>query len=208
MKTNRLEGLYAITDAVLTPPETLEEKVRAALAGGTRIVQYRDKTDDRLRRHREARLLRELTRDAGAIFIVNDDIELARTVRADGIHLGRDDASIADARASLGPDAIIGVSCYADLDRAFAAEAAGADYVAFGAFFPSSTKPVAMVAPLRLLGEASARLRIPVCAIGGITTENAAAVIATGADMIAVVGGLFGTEDIEAAARNLSTSFH
>ena len=207
MKKKRLNGLYAITDAVLTPPASLEAKVRAALAGGARIVQYRDKTDDRLRRHREARRLRELTRDADALLIVNDDIELTRAVHADGVHLGRDDTSLADARASLGPETIIGVSCYADLDRALRAAAAGADYVAFGAFYPSATKPEASAAPLALLGEARARLHTPVCAIGGITPANAAAVIAAGADMIAVVGGLFGAEDVETAARMLSALF-
>ncbi|HWP94938.1 MAG TPA: thiamine phosphate synthase [Gammaproteobacteria bacterium] len=202
-----LRGLYVITDASLTPGPRLATAVAAALRGGARLVQYRDKTADESRRHTEASTLRSLCRAHGVPFIVNDDVELAAAVGADGVHLGRDDASLPAARARLGPDAIIGASCYDSLARALDAEANGADYVAFGSFFPSPTKPHAIPAPLALLGEARRRLHIPICAIGGIRTDNAAVLLTAGADMLAVVSGVFGADDVEAAAREFAHLF-
>lgn len=182
--------------------------VAAALRGGARVVQYRDKsarTEDRLR---EARRLLEMCRQAGALFLVNDDVELCAAVAADGVHLGEDDAGVADARARLGAQCLIGASCYNDLERARAAADAGADYVAFGSVYPSPTKPLARRADLDLLRRARRELDIPICAIGGITPENAAPVLAAGADMIAVVQGISEAPDPEAAARSLQSLFN
>ncbi len=168
----RLRGLYAITDPVLLPDERLLAGVAAAIRGGARLVQYRDKGRDRDRRLAQARALARLCSESDALLIVNDDPELAAEAGAHGVHLGRDDAPVAEARRLLGESAIIGVSCYADPARAerFAAEA---DYLAFGRFFPSRTKPDALPADPALLGDAR-RLGRPLAAIGGITADNGA----------------------------------
>jgi thiamine-phosphate pyrophosphorylase len=197
-----LTGLYAITDGALTPGMLLMPAVEAAIRGGARLVQYRDKSTDTERRRQEARMLRELCRDHGAGFVVNDDVELALESGADGVHLGRDDAALATARVRLGPRALIGVSCYDSLERAVVAAHAGADYVAFGSFYASDTKPGAVRAPLSLLAEARRRLDIPVCAIGGITPGNGAALLEAGAHMLAVIRGVFAEEDVKAAAKS------
>ena len=202
-----LHGLYVITDAGLIPPERLEERVAAAIRGGARIVQYRDKTTEHERRLAEAARLQALCARAGAALIINDDVELARETGAAGVHIGEDDAALDEARARLGPQAIIGVSCYDDLARARVAQAAGADYVAFGAFFPSPTKPNARTASLDLLVEAKHALGLPVCAIGGIRAEHAPRLIAAGADMLAVITAVFAARDVEAAAREIARAF-
>jgi thiamine-phosphate pyrophosphorylase len=199
-----LRGLYAITDPRLTAGRVLEDRVRAALRGGARLIQYRDKGADTGRRLAEADLLQRLCIAHDASLIVNDDVELAARVGAAGVHLGRTDTGLSRARERLGPRAIIGISCYDRLDLALAAQDAGADYVAFGSFFPSPTKPDAVEAPLSLLERARERLDIPICAIGGITLANAGTVIAAGADMIAVISDLFGAVDVEARAQALS----
>lgn len=196
-------GVYAITDPELLPETRLAQRVAAAIAGGARIVQYRDKTADAPTRLRRARALAELCRDAGAVFIVNDSPELAVEVGAHGVHLGRDDAALSEARAVLGPDGLIGVSCYDRIDLAVRAAAGGADYVAFGSMFPSTTKPGAVAAPLSLVARASGMLEIPVVAIGGINRGNAAEVIRAGAHAVAVVRDLFAGSDPESAARAL-----
>lgn len=196
-------GLYAITDG---PRADLLDAVQAALAGGARIVQYRDKTSDHPRRAAEARQLVELCRNHDVPLIVNDDVELARATGADGVHLGEDDADIAAARAILGVDAIIGISCYDSIERARLAAAAGTSYVAFGAFYPSLTKPDARRANLDLLRMSHA-LGIPRVAIGGITHDNAPALIAAGADLLAVITGVFGASDIHAAAQGYADLF-
>jgi thiamine-phosphate pyrophosphorylase len=141
------------------------------------------------------------------LFIVNDDVTLAKETQADGVHLGREDASLVQARAQLGPKVIIGLSCYNELARVETAQAQGADYVAFGRFFPSRTKPRAVPANLDLLREAKKKLRIPVVAIGGITPENGASLIAAGADALAVIEGVFGQADVRAAATRYSRLF-
>jgi len=195
----KLRGLYAITPADNLLPR-LSTLVNLALDGGTRLVQYRNKDAPMpLKRSQAAELLR-ICHAHDARLIVNDDVWLAIEIGADGVHLGRDDADPAMARQALGPKRLLGVSCYDNLERAIAAEAAGADYVAVGSMFPSPTKPKAVRAPLDIIGEAKRRLKIPVVAIGGIKLENAPAVIAAGADMVAVVSDLFDAMDIKGRA--------
>lgn len=204
---NPLYGLYAITDAALTPGDALIPAVAAALRGGARMVQYRDKGTDTRRRADEAAALAALCARHGALLIVNDDVELAAAVGAAGVHLGRDDPDLHAARARLGRAAIIGVSCYNQLTRAEAAAAAGADYVAFGRFFPSRTKPDALAATPDLLAAARRALDLPLVAIGGITPDNGAQLLAAGADLLAVIHGVFGQPDIETAARRFAALF-
>lgn len=200
-------GLYVLTDPHLTPDAQLVPAVAQAIAGGAVMVQYRDKSEDADRRHWEAQDLVHLCRPLGVPLIINDDVALARAVGAAGVHLGRDDADVAQARAILGPGAIIGVSCYNELDRAVQAQAAGADYVAFGSFFSSSVKPQAVRATPDLLRQARRHLTIPIVAIGGITADNAAPLIAAGADLLAVISDVFGRRDIRAAAARLAALF-
>lgn len=200
-----VRGLYAITPG-LADPALLMGKVEAALRGGACVVQYRNKAaDDRLRREQALQIAR-LCRGAGACFIVNDSIELARDVAADGVHLGRDDAGVGAARALLGPAKLIGVSCYNQMWRACDAVAQGADYVAFGSFFPSATKPGAASASRDLLG-AARKFSLPIVAIGGITPDNAAGLIEAGADAVAVVSAVFDAPDVERAARRFAGLF-
>jgi len=202
-----LRGLYAITDPSLCPDATLTGQVEQALAGGCRVVQFRDKrADRRLRRELACRLL-ESCRSYRALLIINDDVQLAREIGAHGVHLGRDDPDPESARGQLGDQAIIGVSCYNRLALAQEAERRGADYVAFGRFFPSRTKPEAVQAEADLLRRAHALIDLPLVAIGGITPENGAPLIAAGADMLAVIHGVFGQPDITAASRRLSDLF-
>jgi thiamine-phosphate pyrophosphorylase len=170
------------------------------------VLQYRDKHSPVGQRVQQAGALQSLCHEHGAIFIINDDVELARQCRADGVHLGQDDNNIAQARDYLGNQAIIGASCYNQLDLARLAHSLGASYLAFGRFFPSSTKPDAVQAELEILVQAKA-LRLPICAIGGITQENAASLINAGADLIAVVEGVFGQPDIRKAASKLASLF-
>ena len=196
-------GLYAITDG---PRSDLIEVCTAAIAGGAAMLQYRDKTRDDARRREEAAALSSLCAKSKIPLIVNDDVELAAAVGAAGVHLGEDDADIASTRARLGPNAIIGVSCYDSLERARELAASGADYLAFGAFFPSPTKPHARAATLQLLRDARA-LNLPLVAIGGITAANGAALIDAGADFLAVISAVFGARDVREAARELSALF-
>jgi thiamine-phosphate pyrophosphorylase len=205
-----LSGLYALTPDC-TDTDTLADLVRAALAGGASAVQYRNKTGAPALRLEQARALRKACSASGATFIVNDDVELAGAVDADGVHLGRDDATVASARRRLGPEAIIGVSCYDSLARADAAVGCGADYVAFGSFFESSVKPQAVRATDALLSTAKLRWNVSVVAIGGITAANAPLLIAAGADAVAVISDIFGPADprtIEQRARAIATLFH
>lgn len=199
-------GLYAITDSILLPSAHLRDAVARAIAGGARVIQYRDKSGDAVKRHHEAEQLRTLCADSGTCFIVNDDVTLARDVHADGVHIGRDDGAIQAAREQLGENAIIGVSCYNQLENAQAAVAAGADYIAFGRFFPSRTKPNAVTADIALLQQAQ-QLPCPVVAIGGISPDNGNALVAAGADMLAVIHGVFGQADIRAAAQRYTDLF-
>ncbi|MGH8396625.1 MAG: thiamine phosphate synthase [Gammaproteobacteria bacterium] len=202
-----LRGLYAITDSQLTPEEKLLPAVEAVIRGGACLVQYRDKSNEKARRERETRALLQLCHDHDVPLIINDDVNLAAVIGADGVHLGRDDTSFQEARVQLGPRAVIGVSCYGSLEQAVDAVHAGADYVAFGNFFLSPTKPEAVSASLSILREARQQLNVPTCAIGGITPDNGGIVINAGADMLAAISGLFAQDDIEAAARRYARLF-
>jgi thiamine-phosphate pyrophosphorylase len=199
VKPERIAGLYAITPDE-PDAELMARKVREALAGGARVLQYRNKSANEALRRAQAVALLGLCRTAGVPLIINDDLELALAIGADGVHLGRNDADLAAARAKLGKKKLLGASCYDRLDLALSASEHGADYVAFGSAFPSSTKPAAMRAPLALYGEAKARIDLPVVAIGGITHENAREVIQAGADAVAVISALFDAPDVKAAA--------
>jgi thiamine-phosphate pyrophosphorylase len=192
-----LRGLYAIT------PEGahLERKLRAALEGGVACVQYRRKGGNAA----EAAAVVRLCREFSVPVIINDDVALALEVDADGAHLGRDDGDLGAARERLGRR-ILGVSCYNELERAHAAVAAGADYVAFGSVFTSLIKPAAVRAPLALFGEA-ASLGVPLAAIGGITVENAPPVVRAGASLLAVISDLFDAPDVRARARQYGRLF-
>lgn len=183
-------GLYVITR---DPPEgrsSLIDEVQAAIRGGAAVVQYRAKQGRAS--IEEARALLNLCRQAFVPLIVNDDASLAQAIGADGVHLGQDDAGLEAVRARMGSSAIIGVSCYDNVERAVKASRQGASYVAFGRFFPSATKPLAPCAQLETLRRARLKTRVPIVAIGGITVENAAPLIAAGADLLAVVEGVFG----------------
>jgi thiamine-phosphate pyrophosphorylase len=196
-------GLYAITDG---PRADLLDACTAALEGGAAMLQYRDKTADEMRRREEASSLAALCARHRIPLIVNDDIALAASISAAGVHLGEHDVDIGVARRLLGEAAIIGVSCYDSIERARELAAAGADYLAFGAFFASPTKPHARVASPSLLREAKS-LGLPLVAIGGITPENGADLIAAGADFLASISAVFGAHDVREAARSFATLF-
>lgn len=195
--------LYAITDDHLMPGSLLLNKSEAALKGGCHWLQYRSKDAGLSLQARVAAAsqLKLLCRRYGAKLIINDDIELAQTINADGVHLGQDDGSVTQARMQLGPNSIIGVTCHDQLALAHRAIAEGASYVAFGRFYPSKTKPNAQAAPLSLLNQAR-QLGVPVTAIGGITLANAGFVIEAGASAIAVCHSLFACDDVETRARD------
>ena len=197
--SDKLRGLYAITPEYAAGRQLLAD-VEAALAGGCRIVQFRDKQSDAPERVRRARALRDLTRRFGACLLINDDLALALLIDTDGVHLGKDDGSLVATRAILGPDKILGASCYADFAAAQQATAAGADYIAFGAVYSSPTKPAAPLAAVDLFFSAKTTLTAASCAIGGITLANAPPLIAAGADLLAVITDLFSAPDIAARA--------
>lgn len=190
-----LRGLYAITPEGLALPVLLA-RVEAALTGGAAFVQYRDKLAGQQQRAGTAVSLLALCHRFGARLIVNDDLALALAIDADGVHLGGADGDLAVARQALPAGKLLGASCYADFERARAAVAAGADYVAFGAVYPSPSKPLAQRAPLSLIARGRAELPVPVCAIGGITVDNARPLLAAGADLLAVISDLFEAPDI------------
>ena len=204
--TTHWRGLYAITDDALLAHRLLPA-VQAALSGGCRWVQYRSKCTDAQQRHREAAQLVELCRAHNASLLINDDVALAKTVGADGVHLGQDDMSLTEARRILGNQAIIGITCHNSLALAHTAQQDGANYVAFGRFFASQTKQSAPPADLSVLRAAKAQLAIPVVAIGGITLDNAPSVLQEGADMLAVVGDLFSAQNITARAQAYAALF-
>lgn len=191
----RLKGLYAITDQALTPHQQLHLKVEQALKGGARIIQYRDKSKDNTKRLLEARLIKQLCDEYNATLLINDDIDLCIAAEAHGVHLGREDTGILAARQQLAAHHIIGATCHGEPDAAWQAIEQGADYVAFGRFYPSNTKPNAKPADLTLIEPVLKRLPVPAVAIGGITLDNAPPLIAAGFNMLAVVHSLFGHED-------------
>ncbi len=206
---DKIAGLYAITpeaDDGVAGTARLLAAVAAALQGGARVVQYRNKRAAPAARLEHALGLSALCAKHGAVFIVNDDVDLALEVEADGVHLGKSDGDIARARKRLGPSRLLGASCYDDLALASAAHAAGADHLAFGSVFASSTKPGAVRAPLSLFAQARA-FNLPLVAIGGITTGNAGDVIAAGADALAVISDLFDAPDVRARAARFTQLF-
>jgi thiamine-phosphate pyrophosphorylase len=201
-----VRGLYAITpDGV--DVAALIRMVAAALTGGARIIQYRQKNVSPRDQTVQARELNELCLAAGASLIINDNVELAQQINAAGVHLGRDDMSVTEARRQLGTNKIIGASCYNQISLAEAAIAAGADYIAFGAFFPSQIKPNAVRAEIALIVEAKKKFNIPIVAIGGISLQNAPQLIAAGADAVAVISDLFSATDITARANAFQQLF-
>lgn len=202
-----IKGVYAITPDMLDTAGLLH-KTQQAISGGVRVLQYRNKIADAALQHTQARALRVLTRGTGVVFIVNDDAQLAAEVDADGVHLGAEDGEVAAARALLGPHKIIGVSCYNRLELARNAVAAGADYVAFGAFFASSVKPEAVVASVEMLRQARTELALPIVAIGGITADNGGELVASGADALAVISALYAALDVQKAAQQINKLFN
>lgn len=198
------KGLY-----LLTPDEAdtalLVERVAAVLPHAA-LLQYRNKDADAALRREQALALLPLCRAHGVPLLINDDWQLAAGIGADGAHLGEHDGALQAARAALGPDAILGASCYDSLDRAADAARAGASYLAFGAFFPSSTKPSARRASMTLLRDA-ARFGLPLVAIGGITRDNTPRLVEAGADYVAVISGVFDAPDPVAAARGYAACF-
>lgn len=206
MAVPKLRGLYAVTPDL---PDSLElvHHVRDAIVGGAVAVQYRSKLPDATLRRTQAEQLLALCRENGVPLIVNDDLALAQQIGADGVHLGRDDAAPAVARLRVKADFIIGASCYDGLALGVKAVEEGATYVAFGAAFPSRTKPGAVHAPLALYRQARQRLAVPIAAIGGITSENAAPLLAAGVDLLAVISDLFDAPDVAARAARYAALF-
>ena len=204
--TSVLSGVYVIADSSLPQTHTtLHDKVKQAIQGGARMVQIRDKrpTPD----IHEIQAIAALCKQHYIPLLINDSIELALQVGADGVHLGQSDTQLKEARQRLGNAAMIGITCHDDIHLARCAEADGADYIAFGRFFASRTKPEAPPASIEVLQQARQQLRIPVVAIGGITPDNGGSFIQAGADMLAVIHGVFGQSDITAAAKKFSQLF-
>ncbi|WAP63216.1 thiamine phosphate synthase [Pseudomonas fortuita] len=195
----KLRGLYAITDSQLLAGRFLSH-VEAALEGGVCLLQYRDKSDDAARRLREAEGLMKLCERYGTQLLINDDAELAARLGV-GVHLGQTDGPLTPSRALLGRRAIIGSTCHASLELAAQAASEGASYVAFGRFFNSVTKPGAPAANVELLEQARAQVKLPIAVIGGITLDNAAPLVAHGADLLAVIHGLFGADSAQEVTR-------
>jgi len=200
------QGIYAITQTENRSHQQILEQTEAALRGGAAVLQYRNKSS--LPATELAQALFSLCQHYQIPFIVNDDIELAAALKADGVHLGQDDGDIKQARQRLGPDAIIGISCYNDLDRALTMARAGANYVAFGRFFPSSSKPLARPAHIQTIRQAKQQIAIPIVAIGGILPENGQQLLEAGADFLAIIGGIFNHKNPEQATREYQKLFH
>lgn len=208
-KATRINGLYAITDPDLISAEKLIASVEQVILGGARVIQYRNKSASKTTQYDEANELSILCKQHQVCFIINDDPQLAKAVNADGVHVGKEDGKIADARKQLGNQAIIGVSCYNQLENARRSITQGADYVAFGRFFPSKTKPNAVQADLQLLKEASQQLSMPIVAIGGINRDNAQELIQYGANSVAVINDLFhNNQEIYNAAKVYQAFFN
>ena len=202
-----IKGLYAITPDS-ADLNTLIQKTQLAIEGGAFMVQYRSKIRNRDVKMQQCAAILRLCREYDVPCIVNDDVEICRVLKADGVHLGENDDNIAEVRHILGEDAIIGSSCYDQLNRAKQAQKEGASYVAFGAVFPTPTKPNAPRATLELLREAKSEIQIPIVAIGGITMNNAHDVIETGVDAIAVITSLYESNSIKETAETFSQMFH
>ncbi len=202
-----IKGLYAITPD-MADLNSLIQKTQSAIEGGAFMVQYRSKIHDRDVKMQQCAAILSICREYDIPCIVNDDVEMCRVLEADGVHLGENDDNIAEVRRILGEDSIIGSSCYDQLNRAKQAQKEGASYVAFGAVFPTPTKPNAPRATLELLREAKSEIQIPIVAIGGITMNNAHDVIETGIDAIAVITSLYESNSIKETAETFSQMFH
>ena len=202
-----MRGLYAITSEPSVTSGKLVEAVEKALIGGAAIIQYRDKRPAGFSQEKNLEELLGLCRDYGSMLIVNDDVELARRVNADGVHLGQGDMQLEHAREHMGPGKMIGISCYGDTNRVAQALDDGADYIALGRFFASATKPGASGVSLEVLKSVRKLTTQPIVAIGGITAENGGPLVEAGADMLAAVEGVFGQQDITRAARDISALF-
>lgn len=184
------------------------KSIERSLEGGTTVIQYRDKSTDQAKRLKQACSLKQLCDRYNAALLINDDIQLAKQCDAAGVHLGQSDGSVSEARKILGTEAIIGVTCHDSLELAMQARSEGADYVAFGAFFPSKTKPDAKPAPIELIARVKSKVNLPIVAIGGITIDNAQQIITAGADMVAVIHALYAQDDIRKTAQNFHQLFN
>ncbi len=202
-----IKGLYAITPD-MADSNSILQKTQLAIEGGAFMVQYRSKIQNRDVKMQQCAAILRLCREYKIPCVVNDDVDMCRVLEADGVHLGENDDNIVEVRRILGEDAIIGSSCYDQLNRAKLAQKEGASYVAFGAMFETSTKPIAPRATLELLREAKSQIQIPIVAIGGITMNNAHDVIETGIDAIAVINSLYESNSIKETAETLSSMFH
>ncbi|WP_415883343.1 thiamine phosphate synthase [Neptuniibacter sp. QD72_48] len=206
--TYSLKGLYGITDSDLMPDtETMLRKVEQSIQGGAKIIQYRDKSSDLKKRVEQASALNLICKKNKIPLIINDDAGLAAGIGAAGVHLGQSDGAIEEAREMLGEDAIIGVTCHDSLELALKAQQAGASYLAFGAFFPSKTKPNAKPAPLSLVKDVKDKVNLPIVAIGGISVDNADQIVTAGADMVAVIHALYANKKVTAAAKQFHQLF-
>ncbi len=199
-------GLYAITGS-FSSPNNLIENVEQVIQGGAVMIQYRDKTSLPTVQLEIARQLLVICNSHSIPLIINDNIELAKLVGAQGVHIGKDDSDLAEAKACLAPNSIIGVTCYNDLNNALKADKQGASYVAFGRFYPSKSKPDAPTADLDILVQAKKSVSIPITAIGGISAENGSELIEKGADLLAVIETVFGAESPQLSAQKIAGLF-
>ena len=202
-----LKGIYAITDDALLAERNIAEVIESVLQAGISMLQYRGKSGSKSFKLEQSSEILDLCQLYDVPLIINDDLPLCKAIGAHGIHLGDEDENLQEARLRLGNEAIIGVTCHSSLQAAITAEEAGADYIAFGRFYPSKTKPEAPKAHIHILREAQAMLSVPIVAIGGINAENGAALITAGADMLAVVHSVFGTSEISANTKRLVDLF-
>ncbi len=196
-KKEGLKGLYVLTDATLTPPISILEQMERVLKMGVSVIQFRDKEASYEEAVFTCKALQVLCDRYNALFIIDDRLDVAKAMNADGLHIGKEDVSYEEARACLGDDKIIGVSCYGDIARAQHYEALGADYVAFGSFFPSPTKPTSTVVPLEVLEEARKVIGIPICAIGGINQSNIHLILHSKIEMYSVISAVYKDDKIE-----------
>jgi len=208
LKRSLQRGLYVITDCVNFDTSGLLHQTGQILEAGVSVLQYRDKAPDTSLRLERAIALQGLSRRYDTVFLINDDVELAARISADGVHIGREDTTYECCRALLGPEAIIGISCYNQVEQALLAQEQGADYVAFGSFFPTTTKNTGIRASPDLLLSARRRLSVPIAAIGGITPENGAGLIEAGADLLAVVSSVYSSDDPRQAVAEFNALFN
>lgn len=206
-QAEKIQGLYAIADTAVCGDDDIVEKAGKVLAAGCRVLQYRDKTNNYKKRLFQAENLRKLCAKVGAVFIVNDDPELAAQVGADGVHCGSEDAGIRETRQKY-PELLIGASCYNSLKLADQAIVNGVDYIAFGRFYSSLTKPQASPANIDTLIQAREKFSLPIVAIGGIVAENAGILISSGASAVAVISGIFSTEDPYLSSKEICELFN